>query len=226
MTTAEDTTGPVRDATEAGRYGVVLLLILAAIAAPFLLPGEALAPVAVALLQAVTVLAALRASGAPRATMRVTIGSLGVLLLLALVAGVAVLTTGAGTGVLLNTTRLIALALAVYTPVLIVGDLARHRSITLQTVWAALCVYLLLGLAFASVHLLIGVVQAGSYSRPLDQETALYLSFVTMTTVGFGDITPARGPAQAATIVQAIGGQLYLVSVVAALVGNLGRTRR
>jgi hypothetical protein len=226
MTTAEDTAGPVRDATAAGRYGVVLLLILAAIAAPFLLPGRALAPVAVALLQSVTVLAALRASGASRATMRVTIGGLGVLLLLALVAGVALLTTGAGTGVLLNATRLIALALAVYTPVLIVGDLARHRNITLQTVWAALCIYLLLGLAFASVHLLIDVAQAGSYSRPLDQETALYLSFVTMTTVGFGDITPARGPAQAATIVQAIGGQLYLVSVVAALVGNLGRTRR
>jgi hypothetical protein len=208
-----------------GRYGVVLLLIVAAIVAPFLLPGGVLGPVATAALQAVAVLAALRASGPPAATVRFTVVALGGLLTIAVAAGIVVLTLDAGTRILLHATGLVTLALAAYVPVLIVRDLARHRLVTLQTVWAALCVYLLLGLAFASVHLLIDAAGPGSYTRPLDSETAIYLSYVTLTTVGFGDVTPVRGPAQAATLVEAIGGQLYLVSVVAALVGSLGRTR-
>jgi hypothetical protein len=225
--TAADEAAPGAEGTPTapGRYGAVLLLIVAAIVAPFLLPGAVLGPIATATLQAVTVLAALRASDAPAATVRVAGIALGGLLAVAVGAGLVVLTLGAATAVLLTATGLVTLALAAYVPVLIVRDLVRHRLVTLQTVWAALCVYLLLGLAFASVHLLIDGAQPGSYTRPLDQETALYLSYVTLTTVGFGDVAPARGPAQAATLLEAIGGQLYLVSVVAALVGNLGRTR-
>jgi hypothetical protein len=226
VTAADGSAAAAGTATAPGRYGAVLLLIVAAVVAPFLLPGAVLGPIATAALQTVTVLAALRASDSPAATVRVAVLVLGGLLAVAVVAGLVVLTLGAATGLLLTATGLVTLALAAYVPVLIVGDLVRHRLVTLQTVWAALCVYLLLGLAFASLHLLIDGAQPGSYTRPMDQETAIYLSYVTLTTVGFGDVTPLRGPAQAATLVEAIGGQLYLVSVVAALVGSLGRTRR
>jgi hypothetical protein len=208
------------------RYGTVLLLILASVAAPFLVPGDTAGATAVALLQAATVVAALRASGVRRPVVRLTM--LGLALAVVLVVGAGLVEALRGTDAPLrnDAARIIGILLALYVPFLIVGDLSRRRfTIDLQTVWAALCLYLLLGLAFASLHLLIDRAAPGSYSRELDQVTAVYFAYIAMTTVGFGDITPVRGPAQAATLLQAVLGQLYLVSVVAAIVGNLGRER-
>ncbi len=54
----------------------------------------------------------------------------------------------------------------------------------------------------------------------------LYFSFTTMTTVGFGDLTAAGDAGRMLAITEALLGQLYLVSVVALIVANLGRTRR
>jgi hypothetical protein len=209
-----------------GRYHLVLLLILASVTAPFLTPVDGFGSVATALLQAGTVLAALRASGVDGNTFRRTGTVLAVLLVLAALASLGVVVAGVGAALLLDATRATGLLLAVYVPVIIVRDLVRHRAITLQSVWAALCLYLLIGLAFAFVHLLVERVAPGSYTRAMDEVTAIYLSYVTLSTVGFGDVTPTSGPAQAVTILQATIGQLYLVSVVAALVGNLGRVRR
>jgi hypothetical protein len=209
-----------------GRYHLVLLLILASVTAPFLAPVDGIGSVATALLQAGTVLVALRASGADETTLRRTGTVLAVLLVLAVLATVGLVLTGVGTALLLDVTRATGLLLAGYVPVIIVRDLVRHPAITLQTVWAALCLYLLIGLAFAFTHLLVDRVAPGSYTRAMDDVTAIYLSYVTLSTVGFGDVTPISGPAQAVAILQATIGQLYLVSVVAALVGNLGRVRR
>jgi hypothetical protein len=208
-----------------GPYHLVLLLILASVTAPFLAPVDGIGSVATALLQAGTVVIALRASGADETTLRRTGVALAVLLSLAVLAAVGLVATGVGTALLLDATRATGLLLAGYVPVIIVRDIVRHPAITLQTVWAALCLYLLIGLAFAFTHLLVDRVVPGSYTRAMDDVTAIYLSYVTLSTVGFGDVTPSSGPAQAVTILQATIGQLYLVSVVAALVGNLGRIR-
>jgi voltage-gated potassium channel Kch len=54
----------------------------------------------------------------------------------------------------------------------------------------------------------------------------VYFSFVTLTTVGYGDLTAAFDAGRIASIFEALFGQLYLVSVVALLVANLGRERR
>jgi hypothetical protein len=208
------------------RYGTVLLLILASVVAPFIVPGDTAGAAAVALLQAATVVAALRASGVRRPIARLTMLGLALAVVLGVGAGVVGALQGTGAPLRTDVARIIGLVLALYVPVLIVRDLARWRfTIDLQTVWAALCLYLLLGLAFAYVHLLVDRAAPGSYSRDLDQVTAVYFAYIAMTTVGFGDITPVRGPAQAATLVQAVLGQLYLVSIVAAVVGNLGRER-
>jgi hypothetical protein len=209
------------------RYGTVLLLILASVAAPFVVVGDNAGATAVALLQGTTVAAALRASGVPRRVVRWTLLGLAVALVAVVGAGVLEAVRGYEAPLQSDAARIITLVLALYVPVLIVRDLTtRQVRIDLQTVWAALCLYLLLGLAFASLHLVIDRVAPGSYTRELDQITALYFAYVTMTTVGFGDVTPVRGPAQAVTILHAVIGQLYLVSVVAAVVGNLGRERR
>jgi len=55
---------------------------------------------------------------------------------------------------------------------------------------------------------------------------ALYFSFVTQTTVGYGDLTAAGGFGRALAVLEALIGQLYLVTVIALLVSNLGPARR
>jgi hypothetical protein len=180
----------------------------------------------VALLQALTVAAALLASRVSPRTVRITVVGLVVAVVVVVGAGVLEAARGLEAPLQTDAARMIAIVLALYVPVLIVRDVVlRHPTISLQTVWAALCLYLLLGLAFSALHLMIERAAPGSYSRELDQVTAVYFSYVTMTTVGFGDITPVRGPAQAVTLLHAVIGQLYLVSIVAAVVGNLGRQR-
>ena len=91
--------------------------------------------------------------------------------------------------------------------------------------------------------IVIGVVVGVSYSRgrssaphrqsaPVDTTgrptgaDILYFSFITLTTTGYGDITAANRIGRTTAMVEAMVGQLYLVTVLALLVSNLGRTRR
>ena len=53
----------------------------------------------------------------------------------------------------------------------------------------------------------------------------MYFSFITMATVGYGDLTPRGGLGRALAVIEGLLGQIYLVTAVAALVGNLGQTR-
>jgi hypothetical protein len=96
------------------------------------------------------------------------------------------------------------------------------------TVAGALCIYLLAGLFFAFVYSAIGAFQEGQFFAQTETTTSVdcvYFSFVTLTTVGYGDLTARTDFGRMTSISEALFGQLYLVSVVALLVGNLGRTR-
>ena len=53
----------------------------------------------------------------------------------------------------------------------------------------------------------------------------MYFSFITMATVGYGDLTPQGGLGRALAVTEGLFGQIYLVTAVAALVGNIGRAR-
>jgi hypothetical protein len=105
----------------------------------------------------------------------------------------------------------------------------QHMRVDGEILLAALCVYLLLGMLFAAGYGLIGAIQSGPFFAGLSDGTwvdRLYFSFTTMTTVGYGDLTAASDAGRMLAITEALLGQLYLVSVVALIVGNLGRTRR
>jgi hypothetical protein len=105
--------------------------------------------------------------------------------------------------------------------------------VTLDTLFASLCVYLLLGVAWALAYSTIDVLDPAAFSstqRPgeptpglrIDQggtTAALYFSFTTLTTLGYGDIVPVSPIARMLTSVEAITGQLYLTVLVARLVG-------
>jgi hypothetical protein len=98
-----------------------------------------------------------------------------------------------------------------------------------HTVRGVLCIYLWLGLFFSALHDFCGELIThylnGTGPHPTQSDT-LYFSLITLTTVGFGDISPAANLARAIAATEALVGQLYLVSVVAAVVSRFRPQRR
>jgi hypothetical protein len=101
-----------------------------------------------------------------------------------------------------------------------------------ETINASLCVYLLMGVLWSIAYSGTELLAPGSFAYPLADGRAavmeiggkhtvipLYYSFVTMTTLGYGDIVPLGSAAKVLAIGQAVLGQVYLVVIVARLVG-------
>jgi hypothetical protein len=114
----------------------------------------------------------------------------------------------------------VALLVTATLPVTLVRVL-RHGRVTHETVIGALCTYVLLGLMFAFLFLAVADLGSGPFfAQPgLHQQSEyLYFSFVTLTTLGFGDLSPAVGLPQALVALEALLGQVFLVTLVARLV--------
>ena len=97
----------------------------------------------------------------------------------------------------------------------------QHRRITYETVLGALCTYVLLGLLFAFAYLALDAIKDGPFfvqPGPHQESEYIYFSFVTLTTLGFGDLSPAVGLPQALTALEALVGSVFLVTLVARLV--------
>jgi hypothetical protein len=97
----------------------------------------------------------------------------------------------------------------------------QHRRVTHETVLGALCSYVLVGLLFAFVYLAVNEFRDDPFFAqpgPHEQSEFLYFSFVSLTTLGFGDLSPAVGLPQALTVLEALLGQVFLVTMVARLV--------
>ena len=113
------------------------------------------------------------------------------------------------------------------TPVVVGRRLLRHPRVQGSTVLGALCIYLLLGLFFAYLYSTIGAINEPFFAQIPTATTVdyLYFSYVTLTTVGYGDLTAAQDVGRMVAVSEALTGQLYLVTVVALLVSNIGRPR-
>jgi hypothetical protein len=97
----------------------------------------------------------------------------------------------------------------------------QHRRITYETVLGALCAYVLIGLLFAFLYLAVSDLRDDAFFAqpgPHSQGEFLYYSFVALTTLGFGDLSPAVGLPQALTVLEALFGNIFLVTLVARLV--------
>jgi hypothetical protein len=100
----------------------------------------------------------------------------------------------------------------------------RSKTVTREVVYAAMLVYFLLAQLWAMVYTFLDRIDPASFSLAVGQGDFLifeYYSFVTLTTLGFGDITPLSKVAKAFSVLEAVVGQLYLVVVVAWFVGML-----
>jgi hypothetical protein len=95
-----------------------------------------------------------------------------------------------------------------------------HRRVTSETILGALCVYVLIGLLYAFLYLAVADFRDTFFAQPgaHEQSEYLYFSFVTLTTLGFGDLSPAPGLPQALTVSEALLGNIFLVTLVARLV--------
>ena len=103
-----------------------------------------------------------------------------------------------------------------------------HAEISLLTVLGAVCIYVLVGLSFAFLFESIGYLDSQPFFASQERGSHgdfVYFSFITMATVGYGDLAPQVGVARALAVIEGLFGQIYLVTAVAALVGNLGRAR-
>jgi hypothetical protein len=111
-----------------------------------------------------------------------------------------------------------------YAVIIILQTIVRSTEITREIIFAAVVAYLLIALMWAFLYMTLELVIPGSFSIPessIRQETMRfeYFSFVTITTLGYGDITPLSNRASALTLLEALIGQIYLVVLVAWLVG-------
>ena len=114
----------------------------------------------------------------------------------------------------------VALLVTATLPVTI-NRVLHHRRVTVETILGALCAYVLIGLLFAFLFLAVDdFLEAPFFAQPgaHDQGEFLYFSFVALTTLGFGDLSPSVGLPQALTVVEALIGSIFLVTLVARLV--------
>ena len=114
-----------------------------------------------------------------------------------------------------------------FTACLLLADVLRKGAVTADKIYGALCVYLIIGLTWGFMFLTLEGCQPGSFlfgqarlsGIEKDPATLVYFSFVTLSTVGYGDITPLSPPARSFAFMEAIIGQIYLAVLVARLVG-------
>jgi hypothetical protein len=129
-------------------------------------------------------------------------------------------------------TSAVAGGLALAIPPALVGGLlrlVRERGVTLQVVAGALAIYLLIGLMFGwAVSFASKFGSHPYFAQGTDgtESSRLYFSFTVLTTTGFGDLTPFAPVGRALAVVEMLTGQLYLVTVIGILVGNLASRRR
>ena len=204
------------------RFGVVLALLVATfmlLAAGF--TTDWMLPITVALLGG-TFLAVLAAARVHIRTQRLARLFVG----LCVVAAFASL-PGVGTWARICVATLSGL-LAAACPVIIARSILRRGVVDVRTVLGALCIYVLLGLFFAFVYTVIGLASGRFFVQQATARSSdyVYFSYVTLTTVGYGDLTANDGVGRAFAILEALNGQIYLVTVVALLVSNLSPARR
>nr|WP_274387788.1 potassium channel family protein [Salsipaludibacter albus] len=112
-------------------------------------------------------------------------------------------------------------------PVVVVRRLLHHKAVTRQTLFGALSGYLLIAIALSFALQTVGSVQSTPFfGSPQPTTTFIYYSLVTVTTVGYGDFTAATDLGRMLSVFGAVLGQVYLVVVVAMVVGLLAQRRR
>ncbi len=112
-----------------------------------------------------------------------------------------------------------------YVIVMLLRKIFTVGVIDINIILGAVCVYFLIGVVWALLYSLVDASVPGSYSVPdkqtfsLEMNDFVYFSMVTLTTLGYGDITPVSASARSLAAMEALVGQIYLTVIIARLVG-------
>ena len=185
------------------------LVLLVFVLPPFTVPREERGPlvdVALTLLLAAGV-TGLRVRAAVRWT-----------LLAAAVAAMAVRLAPAASEPAIALSSLVSLGLLA---VVVLAQTFGGTDVSIHHVQGAVAAYLLLGLVWAAAYAFVAALHPGAFASavPLSQDRSfIYFSFVTLTTVGFGDVTPVHSTARSLVVLEALTGQLYPAVLLARIV--------
>lgn len=205
------------------RYGMLLVLILVLMIVGGTVGDGRVGQLISVLLLGSTLAFTMRTSRAPRPLTRSVIGGAAVLLLGSLLASAVDFPR------LHELTSAVSFLLILAMIVAIARRLGTHMRISWSMLAGALCAYLLIGLLFSSTYTFMSLQEGGSIFAQVSEASTvdtMYYSFITMTTVGYGDLTPVEDLPRMIAVTEALIGQIYLVTAVGLLVGNMGRERR
>jgi hypothetical protein len=126
------------------------------------------------------------------------------------------------TGALLVPGQVVTTALSITVPAMVLKFVLTSGRINSNVIFAAISVYLMLGIVFGTIFTWLAYGDPAAFAPPQEVDSGdsslFYYSFVTLTTLGFGDIAPVSETARALTVIEALAGQIYLVVLVARLV--------
>lgn len=203
------------------QFGLGLVLILITIICFALTDRSRWIAAVVVTIEGATLLVLLTAAGMPKSRMQWASGFVGVC--------VAAVWLGALFGRDGSwTIPAVGAAMVLIAPTSILRHLRQRPTIDATMVYGALCLYLLAGLFFASVYSIIDGSSTSPFFGQIDEARAIdfvYFSFVTLATLGYGDLTPRGDLGRMLAVTETLVGQLYLVGAVAIIVSNLGKTR-
>jgi len=118
--------------------------------------------------------------------------------------------------------------LVISVPAAVVFGLRDERTVNVQTVVGAIAVYLDLGLLFAlAISIDMRISSAPYFAQHVsgNMSERVYFSFVTLATLGYGDLSPARGVGRLLSVAESLAGSLYLVTAVSLVVSRVGLPR-
>jgi hypothetical protein len=199
-------------------YGLVLGLIIVVFIFTSVAPSSDWADSTLVLLQSLTLVTALWTSGVAQADSKISLA------LIALATASAVLLLVFGGTVFEALVLVLAGLLTIATILTVALGILDQGEANVKAVTGAVCVYVLIGLLFVFLYGTIAVVSSGDFFAQGTDGTRslrLYFSFVTLATLGYGDYTPAHELGRTLAIVEALFGQLYLVTVIALLVSRM-----
>ena len=107
-----------------------------------------------------------------------------------------------------------------YIVVLLVKNLLSIRVVTADLIYCAISIYLLIGIMWAGIYTVLEGISPGSFSETSGTVDLLYFSFVTLTTVGFGDVAPLSVLGKRLAVFEASMGSIYMAVIIAMIVGR------
>ena len=208
-------------------YGLVLGLVVVSTVFQLVVSSADGPRFVIIALQAATLVAAVRTADVQRTGVRLATGAATLAVVASLVTWIAQGEIPHGFAAVVG-----ALLVVVAPAVLAAGlfnDLRARGGVAVHTLTGVLAIYLLIGMFFAFTYGIVEAVDSSALfvnrqdSTPADRA---YFSFVTLSTVGYGDFSPAADGPRALAVAEMLIGQIYLVTIVSLIVANLGPRRR